>query len=146
MTAPPNRTIEVPGGTQALARTQVVTVVHEGRVGHLPRPTLLAALVLKAAASGVDTGAELGGFALGEGGTRLGLGGVELESLPLAPAGAPYSLDFMIAEVADGLGALLRFNSDLFDGATIERLAATTGPCWRGRSPTPASSSGTCRC
>jgi hypothetical protein len=54
VTAPPNRTIEVPGGTQALARMQVVTVVHEGRVGHLPRPTLLAAIVLKAAASAVD--------------------------------------------------------------------------------------------
>jgi hypothetical protein len=29
-------------------------VVHEDRVGKLPRPTLLAAIVLKAAASGVD--------------------------------------------------------------------------------------------
>ena len=54
VTAPPNRTIQVPGGTQALARTEIVTVVHEGRVGQLPRPTLLAAIVLKAAASGVD--------------------------------------------------------------------------------------------
>ena len=39
VTAPPNRTIEIPGGTQALARTETVTVVHERRVGHLPRPT-----------------------------------------------------------------------------------------------------------
>jgi amino acid adenylation domain-containing protein len=68
-------------------------------------------------------GAELGGFALGEAGTRLSLGDLAIESLALRPAGAPYSLDFMAAEVAEGLGVLLRFNCDLFDGATIERLA-----------------------
>jgi hypothetical protein len=44
VTAPPNRTIEVPGGTQALARTETVTVIHEGHVSKVPRP----------AASGVD--------------------------------------------------------------------------------------------
>lgn len=53
-TAPPHRTIEVPGGTQALSRTEPITVIHEGRVGHLPRPTLLGAIVLKAAAASVD--------------------------------------------------------------------------------------------
>src|SRR6185295_13074086 len=68
-------------------------------------------------------GAGLGGFALGEAGARLALGDLEIESLALQPAGAPFSLDFMLAEVEDGLGALLRFNSDLFDGATMERLA-----------------------
>ncbi len=77
-------------------------------------------------------GAELGGFALGEGGTRLPLGGVEVAALPLKPVAAPYSLDFMIAEVEDGLGALLRFNSGLFDGATIERLAGHYQTLLRG--------------
>lgn len=50
-TTPPGRTIEVPGGTQALSRTELITVVHEGRGGTIPRPTLLAAIVGKAAAT-----------------------------------------------------------------------------------------------
>jgi hypothetical protein len=50
-TTPPGRTIEVPGGTQALSRTEKITVVHERRSGTIPRPTLLAAIVGKAAAT-----------------------------------------------------------------------------------------------
>jgi hypothetical protein len=50
-TTPPGRTVEVPGGTQALSRTERVTIVHEGRSGTLPRPTLMAAIVGKAAAT-----------------------------------------------------------------------------------------------
>ncbi|WP_370617193.1 hypothetical protein [Mumia sp. Pv 4-285] len=49
-TTPPGRTVEIPGGTQALARTEIVTVVHDGRSGRVPRPTLLAAIIGKAAA------------------------------------------------------------------------------------------------
>lgn len=52
-TTPPGRTIEVPGGTQALRRTERVEVAHEGRVGVVPRPSLLGAIVIKAAACGV---------------------------------------------------------------------------------------------
>ena len=55
ITSPPGRTIEVPGGTQALNRTERVTIVHEGRSGTLPRPTLLAAIVGKAAATALPT-------------------------------------------------------------------------------------------
>jgi hypothetical protein len=51
VTTPPGRTVEVPGGTQALSRTERVTIVHEGRSGTLPRPSLLAAIVGKAAAT-----------------------------------------------------------------------------------------------
>lgn len=54
LTSPPGRTVEVPGGTQALDRTELVTIVHEGRQGSLPRPTLLAAIVAKAAATGLS--------------------------------------------------------------------------------------------
>lgn len=50
-TSPPGRTIEVPGGTQALNRTEHVRVMHEGRSGTIPRPTLLAAIVGKSAAT-----------------------------------------------------------------------------------------------
>jgi len=52
-TTPPGLTVQVPGGTQALARTELVTLIHEGRSGTVPRPTLLGALVTKAAACGL---------------------------------------------------------------------------------------------
>lgn len=46
----PGRTIEVPAGTQALSRSELIDVEHEGRVGRVPRPSLLAAVVAKGAA------------------------------------------------------------------------------------------------
>ena len=49
-TTPPGRTVRVPGGTQALARTEQVPVQLAQRTGTIPRPTLLAAVVAKAAA------------------------------------------------------------------------------------------------
>jgi hypothetical protein len=49
-TTRPGRTIQVPGGTQALDRTGPVLVIHDGRQTLVPRPSLLGALVLKAAA------------------------------------------------------------------------------------------------
>ncbi len=49
-TSPPGRTIQVPAGTQALARTEFVAIRHGQRRGQVPRPSLLGALVGKAAA------------------------------------------------------------------------------------------------
>ncbi len=53
-TTPPGRTIQAPGGTQALARTELVPVEHAGQRGLIPRPSLLGAVVMKAAAAAVD--------------------------------------------------------------------------------------------
>jgi hypothetical protein len=53
-TTPPGRTIQVPGGTQALARTQLVPVAIGDRRGLVPRPSLLGAIVVKALAVDVD--------------------------------------------------------------------------------------------
>lgn len=53
-TTPPARTVEVPGGTQALQRTELVTVAAGRLEGTVPRPSLLGALVIKAAAVEVD--------------------------------------------------------------------------------------------
>jgi hypothetical protein len=50
-TSPPGRTVQVPGGTQALSRTERVPIVHEGRQSLVPRPTLLGAIIIKAAAT-----------------------------------------------------------------------------------------------
>jgi hypothetical protein len=47
-------TVEVPGGRQALARTEFVEVRIGGREGRLPRPDLLGAILLKSRAVGVD--------------------------------------------------------------------------------------------
>ncbi len=51
-TTPPARTIEVPGGTQALRRRIKVTVTAGGETSEVPLPNLLAAIVLKGAAVG----------------------------------------------------------------------------------------------
>lgn len=48
-TTPPGRTIEVPGGTQALDRAERVEIVHQGSRGFVRRPSLLAAIVGKGA-------------------------------------------------------------------------------------------------
>ena len=43
-------TIQTPGGIQALHRSGVVAVDVAGRLGHVPRPSLVGALIMKAAA------------------------------------------------------------------------------------------------
>jgi len=53
-TTPPGRTLQVPGGTQALDRTELVPVSFGGREGLVPRPSLLGAIVVKALAVEVD--------------------------------------------------------------------------------------------
>lgn len=53
-TIPPAHTIQVPGGSQALSRTEWVEVQLGTAVGMLPRPNLLGALLLKCRAVDVD--------------------------------------------------------------------------------------------
>lgn len=53
-TTPPGKTLQVPGGTQALDRTELVPVVFGAREGFVPRPSLLGAIVGKAVAVDVD--------------------------------------------------------------------------------------------
>jgi hypothetical protein len=43
-------TLETPGGTQALHRSKTVAILVDGREGVVPRPNLVGALVMKAAA------------------------------------------------------------------------------------------------
>jgi hypothetical protein len=54
VTVPPLHTVEVPGGSQALQRTEVVEVELAGRRGALPRPNLLGAILVKTRAIAVD--------------------------------------------------------------------------------------------
>ncbi|WP_420613882.1 hypothetical protein [Candidatus Spongiisocius sp.] len=53
-TTPPGHTVQVPGGTQALNRTELLPIAAGPAQGLLPRPSLLGALVVKAAAVVVD--------------------------------------------------------------------------------------------
>lgn len=53
-TIPPARTVGVPGGTQALHRTELVHTVVGNRHGTIPRPSLLGAILVKARAIDVD--------------------------------------------------------------------------------------------
>jgi len=53
-TSPPHRTVAVPGGTQALQRTEWVRVNTASKTGVVPRPSLLGAVITKAEA--VDVG------------------------------------------------------------------------------------------
>lgn len=53
-TIPPLHTVEVPGGRQALDRTEWVDVEVARRRGRLPRPNVLGAILLKARAVDVD--------------------------------------------------------------------------------------------
>jgi len=54
VTVPPLHTVEVPGGSQALQRTEVVEVELGGQRGALPRPNLLGAILVKTRAIAVD--------------------------------------------------------------------------------------------
>ena len=65
-TTPPGHTVQVPGGTQALTRTQLLPVSVGSSRGLVPRPSLLGAVIIKAAAADVDdqTDVQLGDLAL----------------------------------------------------------------------------------
>ncbi|MEP7013179.1 MAG: amino acid adenylation domain-containing protein, partial [Acidobacteriota bacterium] len=63
------------------------------------------------------------GFALGLAGTRVDLGGLALESLRVEPSGSAFDLALAVSEVAGGLAGSLRFSTELFDRATVERWA-----------------------
>lgn len=57
-TTPPLRTLEVPGGSQALTRTVWEEVQVQDRMGRLPCPNLLGAILIKARAVGVHSRPE----------------------------------------------------------------------------------------
>jgi amino acid adenylation domain-containing protein len=75
----------------------------------------------RAAAAGDES---LAALALGERGTTARLGGLLLDPLPLDRRPAQFDLALEMAEVGGGLAAVLRYNTDLFDAVTAERLLA----------------------
>jgi amino acid adenylation domain-containing protein len=62
-------------------------------------------------------------FALGESGLQMNLGGLVMESIPLERRAATLDLVMLIIETTGSLSASLRYSADLFDPATIVRMA-----------------------
>jgi amino acid adenylation domain-containing protein len=62
-------------------------------------------------------------FARGETGLRMDLGGFVMESIPLERRAATLDLVMLIIETTGSLSASIRFNADLFEAATIARMA-----------------------
>ncbi len=68
-------------------------------------------------------GQSLTPFALGQIGARIQWGGLTLESITFDQRIAQFDLTLNLGEVDDGLQGSLNYNSDLFDDATISRMA-----------------------
>ena len=62
-------------------------------------------------------------FALGQTGVRINPGGLVMESFPLERRAATLDLVLLIIEAGHSLSASMRYSTDLFDAATIVRLA-----------------------
>jgi non-ribosomal peptide synthetase component F len=62
-------------------------------------------------------------FVLGERGLRMNPGGLELEAVPLEHRAATLDLVMLTIETAHSLSISMRYNNDLFDAATIVRIA-----------------------
>ena len=63
------------------------------------------------------------GFAMGRQGVHLKLGELSLESIALEQQTSQFDLTLTMANVENGLSASIQYNTDLFDDATIARIA-----------------------
>ena len=59
----------------------------------------------------------------GQAGTTLDLGGLRLEPWPLGGRAAMFDLSLLMSDAGDRIAATFQYSSDLFDAATIDRLA-----------------------
>ncbi|TKC98038.1 non-ribosomal peptide synthetase/type I polyketide synthase [Polyangium fumosum] len=66
---------------------------------------------------------EMAALALGDPNARLMLGDLEMESFSLPEREAMFDITMMMAEAKGTFFAWLQYNADLFDAATIERIA-----------------------
>ena len=66
--------------------------------------------------------AGLAAFALGEGGARVRIGGLALESIALSRPAAQLDLTLLAAETDGDLAAAIEWNLDLFDAPTAGRM------------------------
>lgn len=86
------------------------------------RPPLIQAMFIyhQAHLSGQDAIAQ---FAIGDVGSALKIGGIELESLPLNRGVTQFELTLRVAVSIEGnIRGLIEYNTDLFDAGTIARM------------------------
>jgi amino acid adenylation domain-containing protein/non-ribosomal peptide synthase protein (TIGR01720 family) len=81
---------------------------------------------------------ELAVFALNEQGARMNLGGLLVESHALERQVAQFDLTLTVTEAGDRLLASLKYNTDLFDAATAERMAGNFQTLLAGAAAEPA--------
>jgi amino acid adenylation domain-containing protein len=72
---------------------------------------------------GALPGQDLASFALGRAGARAHLGELSIEPVTLSQQTAQLDLTLRMAELDAGIAAALDYNTDLFEAATIDRLA-----------------------
>ncbi|MBV9790945.1 MAG: amino acid adenylation domain-containing protein, partial [Chloroflexi bacterium] len=84
-------------------------------------PIFQVMFVLQQAQRYTDT--DVTAFALGDSGAQLNVGGLQLESLALEQPVAQFDVTMMLADTARGLAGSLQYNADLFEPATIARMA-----------------------
>ena len=75
----------------------------------------------KAHGSETDT---LESFAMGRPGARLQVGGVPLRSMAYDEASTPYDLQLVMWEDGEEIRGFFQYNTDLFEGATMARMAS----------------------
>ncbi|HEX9671698.1 MAG TPA: AMP-binding protein, partial [Thermoanaerobaculia bacterium] len=80
----------------------------------------------------------LAGFALGEAGATVHLGGLAIESLALPLSGSQFDLTLAMAKWDGALSASLQYNTDLFDTSTIDRMLGHLMTLLAGAAADPA--------
>ncbi len=136
-----------PGGAECLERARGVALgafAHQDfpypwlaeRLAGAGQAPLRAVLALQKAPS--PELEPLAGFALGEAGARLRLGGLTLDSLPLAPAAPQFDATLLAAELDGGIALSLQLDADLFDAVTAERMLGHFARLLRGMVEAPA--------
>jgi amino acid adenylation domain-containing protein len=85
-------------------------------------PLFQVMFILQKAPALGDIGLEA--LALGTGGARLELGGLQLESLALEQRIAQFDLTLTMGEADDRLAGTFEYNTNLFEVATVARLMA----------------------
>ena len=66
---------------------------------------------------------SLAAFAVGEAGATINLGGLRLESMAIEQMTSQFDLTLTMAEMGGAVAGSLQYNADLFNAATIARMA-----------------------
>lgn len=98
----------------------LVEKLHPQRVAGVP-PIFQAMFVWQKTYAGQFE--ALAPISLGKGGIKLQLGDLSLESIELETGGSQFDLTLMMTEDGSGLLGTFKYNTDLFDAATIKRFA-----------------------